>query len=320
MSISAAPVARTTAFPTLGTRRVAVTGATGLIGRALVAFLIDSGHEVLRLTRRPNRTDGVVRDVGWDPASGQIDAAALEGVDVVVHLAGEPVSERWTAERKQAIRDSRVRGTGLLASTLGRLTRRPSVLVSTSAVGYYGDGGDRVLDESSPPGRDFLSGVARDWESATQPAAEAGIRVAIGRLGIVLSPQGGALAKLLVPFRMGAGGRIGDGLQWQSWISLDDTVGALEHLAFTDSANGPYNLVAPTPVRNDDFAHMLGHVLHRPALVPVPAFALKLAFGEMAEAVLLAGQRASCDRLVASGYQFRHPTLEEALRFELSRD
>lgn len=325
MSTAAAPSIRPSGFPHLGTRRIAITGATGLIGRALVSFLTSAGHEVLRITRQP-RASGAsdagapVRDVAWDPEQDQLDGAALEGVDVVVHLAGAPVSERWTPAHKRAIRESRVRGTALLASTLARLSRRPSVLVSTSAVGFYGDGGDTLLTEESPSGRDFLSAVARDWEAATQQAGDAGIRVAIARLGLVLSPDGGALGKLLVPFRMGAGGRIGDGQQWQSWITLDDTVGALEHLAFTDSARGPFNIVAPNPVRNEEFAHVLGHVLHRPAVVPVPAFALKLAFGEMAEAVLLAGQRASCERLVASGYQFRHPTLEQGLRFELSRE
>jgi uncharacterized protein (TIGR01777 family) len=257
--------------------------------------------------------------VAWDPSRGEIDAAALEGVDAVIHLAGESVSERWTAEHKRAIRDSRMKGTSLLAATLARLPRRPSVLVSISAVGYYGDGGDRVLDESLPPGRDFLGGVARDWEAATGAAADAGSRVASARQGGVLSPRGGALARLLPPFRLGGGGKIGDGRQWMSWIALDDAIGALEHLVFTDEARGPFNVVAPQPVTNAQFAHALGHVLHRPAIMTVPEFALKLAFGEMAEAMLIAGQRASCERLVASGYRFRHPELEQALRFELSR-
>jgi uncharacterized protein len=323
VSTTAAPAARTSGFPQLGSRRIAITGATGLVGRALVSFLTDAGHEVLRITRQPRPPGAPAapgRDVAWDPMQSRLDAAALEGVDVVIHLAGAPVSERWTAEHKRAIRESRVRGTALVASTLARLTRRPAAMVSISAVGYYGDGGDTLLTEDSPAGRDFLGGVARDWEAATHPAADAGIRVAIARLGLVLSPDGGALARLLPPFRLGAGGRIGDGQQWQSWIALDDTVGALEHLAFTEGARGPFNIVAPNPVRNEEFAHVLGHVLHRPAIVPVPGFALKLAFGEMAEAVLLAGQRASCERLLASGYQFRHPTLEGALRFELSRE
>ena len=319
-SLSEVPAARRTAFPDVGTRRIAITGATGLVGGALVPFLTDAGHEVLRVTRRPRSPQGRVRDVAWDPMAGQIDAAALDGVDAVIHLAGEPVSERWTPEHKRAIRESRVRGTALLATTLSRLTKRPAVLVSTSATGYYGDGGDRVLDESSPPGRDFLAGVARDWEAAAMPAEDAGIRVAIPRLGVVLSPRGGALQKLLPPFRMGAGGKVGSGDQWMSWIALDDVIGAIEHLLFTDTARGPFNLVAPHPVTNAEFAHTLGHVLHRPSIMTVPAFALKLAFGEMAEAMLLAGQRVSCAKLVAAGYAFRHPTLEQALRHELSRE
>lgn len=322
MSTSSLPDAnaRVSAFPDVGARRIAVTGATGLLGGALVPFLAGAGHEILRVTRRPRPPAGRVRDVAWDPTAGTIDAAALEGVDAVVHLAGESVSERWTAEHKRAIRESRMRGTALLVSTIARLTRRPTVLVSMSATGYYGDGGDRVLDEGAPPGRDFLASVARDWEAAAMPAEDLGLRVAIARMGIVLTPRGGALHKLLPPFRMGAGARIGSGDQWMSWIALDDAVGAIEHLLFTDSARGPFNLVAPAPVTNAQFAHVLGQVLHRPAVMTMPAFAIKLAFGEMAEAMLLAGQRVSSARLVAAGYTFRHPTLEQALQFELSRE
>lgn len=319
MSTTAAPTERTTRFPTIGRRRIAITGGTGLLGSALVQFLAGAGHEPVVLTRRPRARQGVT-EVGWDPERGQVDAAGLEGVDVTIHLAGAPVSERWTPEHKREIRDSRVMGTRLLAETLARQARRPAALVSASAIGYYGDGGDQLLTEASPPGRDFLAGVAQEWEAATRPAEEAGIRVVHARFGVMLSPHGGALAKLLPPFRMGGGGKVGSGRQWISWISLDDTVGAVEHLAFTDSARGVFNVVAPEPVRQEDFAHVLGHVLHRPSIVPVPAFALRLMFGEMAEAMLLAGQRVSCERLLASGFEFRHPTLEQALRFELSRE
>lgn len=319
MSTAAAPIERTTRFPNVGRRRIAITGGTGLLGRALVHFLAGAGHESVVLTRRPAARQGVT-EVGWDPERGQVDAAGLDGVDVAVHLAGAPVSERWTPEHKREIRDSRVKGTRLLAETLARQARRPAVLVSASAIGIYGDGGDRLLTEDSPPGRDFLAAVGQEWEAATRPAEEAGIRVVHARFGVMLSPHGGALAKLLPPFRMGGGGRVGSGQQWISWISLDDTVGAVEHLAFTDSARGAFNVVAPQPVRQEEFAHALGHVLHRPSIVPLPAFALKLMFGEMAEAMLLAGQRVSCERLLASGYEFRHPTLEQALRFELSRE
>lgn len=319
MSTIAALVERRTAFPDVGRRRIAITGATGFLGTALLDFFGAAGHELLRLTRRPSSGGGRYVDVGWDPAGGQVDAAALEGVDVVIHLAGASVGERWTPAQKRAILDSRVQGTTLISTTLARLTRPPRVLVSASAVGYYGDGGDRLLDESAPPANDFLGMVAQQWEGATRAAEEAGIRVVHGRIGLPLSPHGGALERMLLPFKLGGGGRIGSGRQWMSWIALDDMVGAVEHLAFTESARGPFNVVAPNPVRNEEFAHTLGRVLNRPALVPAPAFALRLMFGEMAEAVLLAGQRVSCEKLVASGYRFRFPTLEEALRYELSR-
>lgn len=320
MSTTAVAAARTTGFPHLTGRRIAITGATGLLGSALVPFLTGAGHDVVRITRRPGAPEGRVRDIGWDPDAGRLDAAALEGTDVVIHLAGAPVSERWTEAHKREIRDSRVNGTTLLATTLAGLTRPPSVLVSASASGYYGDGGERVLDEDAPPADDFLARVGRAWEAATRPAADAGIRTVITRLGVLLSPHGGALARLLPPFRMGGGGTLGSGQQWLSWIALDDCVGAIEHLAFTETARGPYNVVAPSPVRNEEFGQVLGHVLHRPALMTVPAFALKVMFGEMAEAMLLAGQRLSCERLLATGFQFRHPRLEQALRFELSRE
>lgn len=315
-----APTARppaATARP--GTLRIAVTGATGLVGRALVPFLTGAGHSVVRLVRHGNASagDGRVTDVPWDPARGTLDAAALEGVDAVVHLAGEPVSERWSTEHKRAIRDSRVQGTTLLATTLARLTRRPRVLVSASAIGIYGDGHDRVLTEDTPPARDFLGTVAQEWEGATAPAAAAGIRVAIARFGMILAPHGGALGKLLPVFRMGGGGKIGSGTQWMSWIALTDVLRALDHLILTDSARGAFNIVAPAPVTNAEFSDVLGHVLHRPALMTVPPFALKLMYGEMAEAILLAGQRASSARLEASGFAFAFPTLEAALRHEL---
>jgi hypothetical protein len=318
-----ATAARTSAFPHVRDRRIAITGATGLLGTALVPFLTGAGHEVVRVTRRPAAAAQLpagVRDIGWDPERGELDARALEGVDAVVHLAGAPVSERWTEEHKREIRDSRVKGTRLLMETLARLTTRPGVLVSASAVGYYGDGGDQLMHETSPAGQGFLADIAREWEAATQPAVDAGMRVVNARLGILLSPHGGALAKLLPPFRMGGGGRIGSGQQWLSWIALDDTVGAFEHLLFTEAARGPFNIVAPQPARNEEFGHVLGHVLHRPAVVNVPAFAIRLLFGEMADAMLLAGQRVSCDKLVTSGYRFRFPSLEQALRFELSRE
>ena len=315
--MTAADLARHAPFADRAPLRIAVTGASGFIGRSLVPFLTAGGHEVHRLVRsRARLTPG---DVFWDPTRGEIDAAALDGVDAVIHLAGEQVSERWTAQHKRAIRESRTLGTGLLARTLAARPNPPKVLVSISAIGYYGDGGDRELDESSPPGTDFLASVARDWENAAAPAAERGIRVVHPRLGVVLSPAGGALERLLVPFRLGAGGKIGSGKQWMSWVSLDDTLGALHFLLFTDSLHGPVNVVAPNPVTNADFGHTLGHVLHRPALATVPPFALHLMFGEMADVMLLAGQRVLPRRLLEAGFEFRHPRLEEALRFELGK-
>ena len=297
---------------------VAVTGATGLIGTALVTRLRASGYAVRRLLRSPKGAGP--GDVVWDPAKGAPPRAALDGADAIVHLAGEPVAHRWTAERKRAIRESRVRSTELLAQAVRALDRKPRVLLAGSAVGYYGDRSDELLDETSAPGNDFLARTCVDWEYATAPAADAGVRVVLLRTGVVLSPRGGALARLLPIFRLGGGGPIGSGKQWLSWIGLDDHVRAMLHALVTESMRGPANLTAPNPVTNADFATTLGRVLTRPALVPVPAFALELLYGEMARATLLAGQRAVPKTLMASGFDFAQPTLEGALRTELSRE
>jgi uncharacterized protein len=294
---------------------VAVTGATGLIGTALVEHLRASGAQVRRLVR-PGRAGA--GDLEWDPIRGVLAPDALDGVDAVVNLAGEPIAQRWTAEKKKAIRESRVRGTELLARRIAESRRQPRVLLSGSAVGYYGDRGDEQLDEESAPGTDFLATVAREWEDATRAAADAGVRVAALRTGVVLSPKGGALGKLLTPFRMGMGGPIGSGRQWMSWISLHDHVRAIAHALASDALAGPVNLVAPNPVTNAEFATTLGRVLTRPALVPVPAFALELMYGEMARATILGGQRVLPKALVRSGFEHAHPTLEQALRFELA--
>jgi uncharacterized protein (TIGR01777 family) len=299
-------------------RTVAITGATGLIGTALATRLRASGYAVRRLLRSPR--DAGPGDVVWDPARGALPPNALDGVDAIVHLAGEPVAHRWTAERKREIRDSRVRSTELLAQAVRALQRKPRVLLSGSAIGYYGDRGDELLDETSAPGSDFLAQTCVDWERATAPAADAGVRVVLLRTGIVLTPHGGALARLLPIFRLGGGGPIGSGRQWMSWIGLADHVRAMLHALVTDSIRGPANLVAPNPVSSADFATTLGRVLKRPALVPVPAFALELLYGEMARATLLAGQRALPKRLMASQFEFAQPTLEGALRAELSRE
>jgi uncharacterized protein (TIGR01777 family) len=294
---------------------VAITGATGLIGSALVSRLRAGGTRVLRLMRRTSRE--ATDDVVWDPMQRLLPRERLEGVDAIVHLAGAPIAQRWTAARKRGIRESRVRGTALIADTIAAMERKPRVLVSGSAVGYYGDRGDEQLDEHSAPGADFLAGVAGEWERATAPAADAGVRVVLMRTGVVLSPRGGALGKLLLPFRLGVGGRIGSGRQWMSWIALDDHLRAIEYALASTMLSGAVNFVAPNPVTNAEFATTLGRVLTRPAFVPVPRFALELIYGEMARATILAGQRVLPKALAHAGFEYAHPTLEQALRFEL---
>ena len=296
--------------------RVAVTGATGLIGTELVRRLRAEGHTVVRLVRSaPAPGSG---DVRWDPGAGRIDAVGLAGVDAVVHLAGESVGQRWSEARKARIRHSRVEGTRLLAQALADLPSRPRVLVSASAVGFYGDRGDQAVDEASAAGGGFLAGVVREWEAAAAPARRAGIRVAHPRLGVVLSPRGGALARMLPPFRLGAGGRLGSGRQWMSWITLDDAVRALLFALADTRVEGPCNVTAPGPVTNAEFTAQLAQALGRPALVPAPAFALRLAFGEMADEALRAGQRVRPRRLEELGFAFHHPELEGALRAALA--
>ena len=291
---------------------IAVTGATGLIGSALVELLLAHGHTVRRFVR--STRDARDGDVVWDAARSELPPGALHGVDAVVNLAGAPIAQRWTAERKHDIRASRVLGTDKLARAIAAMEQKPRVLLTGSAVGYYGDRGDEVLTESSAPGHDFLAGVCVAWEQPATPAAEAGVRVVLLRTGVVLSKDGGALAKLLPPFRLGMGGPLGTGEQWMSWIALEDHLRAIEHCLFVDTVRGAVNLVAPNPVRNSHFATTLGRVLARPALVPVPAFALALMYGEMARETLLASQRALPDALAATGVDFRQPTLEGALR------
>jgi uncharacterized protein (TIGR01777 family) len=313
-----ADLARHAAVSDRGPQSIAVTGASGLVGATLCAFLETGGHRVHRVVRKPPRPGST--DIAWNPDRREIDAARLEGLDAVVHLAGENIaSGRWTAARKAAIRESRVVGTELLASTLARLTRPPRVLVSASAVGYYGDRGDELVNEESPPGRGFLAEVCQAWEAATAPAREAGIRVVNVRIGVVLSAAGGALATLLTPFQLGLGGVVGSGAQYMSWIALDDLVGAIHHLLFADQVAGPVNAVAPNPVTNAEFTRTLGRVLHRPTVLPLPAVAVRLIFGEMGQAVLLEGARVAATRLARSGFRFEFPELEGALRGELGR-
>jgi uncharacterized protein len=292
--------------------KIAVAGATGFIGRALVAHLGATGHRVVRLMRRG--ADASRGDVTWDPTRGVLDPAALDGVQAVVNLAGEPVAERWTADRKRRIKSSRVEGTTLIAKTLVGLARPPRVLVNASAIGIYGDRGDEVLDESAKPGTGFLADVAQAWEASAAPAIERGIRTVLARFGIVLGAAGGALEKMLPPFKLGAGGRLGNGKQWMSWVTLDDVVAAIDYAITSDRVSGPVNVVAPNPVTNADFTHELGHALHRPAVATVPAFALRFAYGEMGEAVLLASQRVAPVALERAGFLFKHTMLADALK------
>ena len=295
---------------------IAVSGSRGLVGSALVPFLTAGGHRVTRLVRKAAAGD----DVAWDVAQGLKDPSRLEGVGAVVHLAGENIAAgRWTATRKETIRRSRVEGTRRLCESLARLSRRPKVLVSASAMGFYGSRGDEALREDSAPGSDFLAQVCREWEAATEPASRAGIRVVQLRFGMILSPAGGALKKMLLPFKLGAGGRIGSGTQYVSWIGIDDVAGVIHHTIVTGSLQGPVNAVTPTPVTNAEYTRTLARVLSRPALAPMPAFAARLAFGEMADALLLASQRLMPSRLQATGYKFRYPELEGALRHLLGR-
>lgn len=295
---------------------VLVSGASGFIGSALVPALTAGGHTVTRLVRstpRPGRAE-----IPWNPAARSIGTPALEGLDAVVHLAGDNVaSGRWTAAKKASIRDSRVQGTTVLCEALAQLVKPPKVLLCASAIGYYGDRGETILREESPPGTGFLAEVCQAWEAATAPAVQRGIRVVRLRFGIVLSPAGGPLAKMLTPFRLGLGGVIGAGKQYMSWIALDDVLGVIQHALSTETLQGPVNVVAPQPVTNQEFTATLGKVLQRPTRLSMPAFAARLIFGEMADALLLASTRVLPARLVASEYTFHHPALEEALQYLL---
>lgn len=296
---------------------IAVTGASGLVGSALVPFLTSEGHRVLRLVR--SLLHAQPEEVQWDPDRGIREPALLEGLDAVVHLAGANIAERrWTPEQKRLIRKSRVAGTRNLTEALLRLSAPPKVLVCASAIGYYGDREDEVLGEESTAGTGFLAEVCKEWEKATHLAEERGVRVIHARLGIVLASQGGALAKMLPPFRLGVGGVLGDGSQYMSWIALADVVGALHHVLLSEQFGGAVNLVAPNAVTNREFTKTLGRVLRRPTWLPFPAFAVRLAFGEMADALLLASTRVEPRQLLATGYAFRYGSLDAALRHVLA--
>jgi uncharacterized protein len=297
---------------------VVLSGASGLIGQAVMRALHARGDRVARLVRGGTTNDD---EIGWEPNRGEIDAAALEGFDAVVHLAGEGIAARkWTEEQKRRILESRTNGTALLVGALASRARRPRVLVSASAIGYYGNRGDEVLTEDSAAGSDFLADVCTQWEVATVPAIDAGVRAVNVRSGIVLDEHGGALARMLLPFRLGVGGRIATGKQWMSWIALDDEVGAILRAIDDDALRGPINATAPNPVRNDEFTRSLGHVLHRPTILPTPLGPLRIRYGtELVESLLCYSQRVQPTRLQAAGYDFRLPSLEAALRAVLHR-
>ena len=297
--------------------RVAVAGASGFLGHALVEELRGAAHTVVAIGRGGGKTRP---DIVWDPARRQIDARALDGVDVIVNLAGANIGQRWTPSAKREILASRIDSTSLLATTAATMSPPPRLFLAGSAVGYYGHEGEAERDETSPKGRGFLAEVAAAWEGAAEPARRAGIRVVHARSGLVLSPRGGVLARLLPPFRFGAGGKIASGRQWMSWISLVDWVRGMRHLAESEEPGGVVNVTSPHPVRNDEFTQALARVLHRPAIATVPAIALKVAFGsEMPEETLLGGQRAVPHRLLREGFVFELPKLEQALAAELAR-
>lgn len=296
---------------------ILVSGSTGLVGTALITALTAAGHEVVRLVRVKSRTPSK-EIIGWDPAASYIDAAGLEGLDAVVHLAGEPIaSGRWNADKKRRIRDSRVQGTQMLCEALSHVIRPPATMICASAIGYYGDRGDEVLTESSACGRGFLAEVCRDWEAACDAAREKGIRVVNARFGVILSTKGGALAKMLTPFKMGVAGIIGSGKQYMSCISIDDVVLAIVHALNTAAVVGPLNVVGPTPVTNREFTKTLGKIVGRPTVFPMPAFAARLAFGEMADELLLSSDRVEPKKLLDGGYTFNHRDLQTALRHVL---
>jgi uncharacterized protein (TIGR01777 family) len=289
--------------------RILVSGASGLIGAALLPSLRTGEYSVVRLVRGTAAGAG---QVAWDPEKA-IAPESVSGFDAVIHLAGETIFGRWTAAKKRRILDSRVNGTLNLAQALARAEEKPKVFISGSAIGYYGNRGDEALSEESAAGTGFLAEVAEKWEEATTPAVQADIRTAHLRTGIVLSTRGGALKAMLLPFKLGVGGRTGNGRQWMSWIDIQDMVGAIHHILKNDLIQGPVNMVAPKPVRNAEFAATLANVLSRPAILPMPAFAVKALFGEMGEALLLSGQKVEPAKLIASGYPFRYGELRASL-------
>ncbi len=298
--------------------RILVSGSTGFLGTALVETLERQGHAIARLVRpetaRKDAAGGRAQTVPWDPVADRFDASAAEGAEALIHLAGASIAGgRWNASRKELLRTSRIDATRHLLGALAKLQRPPRVIVAASAIGYYGNRGDETLTEASPPGNDFLAGLCREWESETARGAEFGARVVIPRFGIILAAHGGALPRMALPFKLGAGGRLGDGRQWMSWLTLQETIRIIHFALANSGLNGPVNAVTPNPVRNKEFTDVLAKALHRPALFPAPAFALRLALGEMADALLLVSQKVMPSKLVDSGYAFLQPGLASAL-------
>ena len=289
--------------------KILVSGSSGLIGAALISALKSSGDEIACLVRSDVSSK---EQIQWDPSHSLVPKS-VSGFDAVVHLAGEFIVGRWTEAKKRRIRESRVQGTRRLAEALAQASQPPRVLISASAIGYYGDRGDEILREGSPSGTGFLPEVCREWEDATEPATKAGIRTVQVRFGLVLSRSGGALQKMLPPFRLGVGGNMGNGRQWWSWIDIDDLVGAVQHVIKTEALRGPVNVVGPNPLTNAEFTKTLASVLSRPAILPMPAFAARLVFGQMGDELLLASQRVEPAKLLASGYVFQKPELTGAL-------
>jgi uncharacterized protein (TIGR01777 family) len=299
--------------------RLIISGASGLVGNALTKTFRADGHTVLRLVR-PGAAVSSPDVIRWDPPSSQIDLAAMEGADVVVHLSGANISDgRWTPARRALLRSSRVDSTRAFVDSLAQLRQKPRVFLSASAVGYYGNRGDEILTEAAGPGSDFLSLLARDWEAEASRASLCGIRTAILRFGVILAAEGGALPQMIRPFQFGIGGRLGSGRQWLSWVPLEDVIRIVQFIIANPQINGPVNIVAPKPVQNAEFARIIGQTLHRPAIFPAPAFALRVALGEMADALLLASQRVRPEKLLAAGYSFHFEDLEPALRAILVR-
>jgi len=303
--------------------KIAVTGSTGLVGSSLVPFLTTQGHSVKRFVRAASNSSPTApgESAVWNPATGALDVADLEGCEAVVHLAGENIgSSRWNDEKKKQMRDSRINSTKLLVERMSQMKEPPKVFLCASAIGYYGDSGDTILSEKSEKGKGYLADLCDEWEQTAKVAQKAGIRVVNYRLGVILSPKSGALQKMLLPFQMGGGGLIGSGKQYFSWIAIDDVIGSILHCLLTPSLSGPVNAVAPNTVSNEEYTHALGSVLQRPTILPMPAFAARMAFGEFADECLLASQRVVPDLLNQTAYQFRYRNIEPALRHLLGKE